>query len=336
MKIILKTVLLLLLLSSFYGNEKSGKGRFINTVNGKINMERLNFSLTHEHIMSNFGAKQSYFANYDTVALYNQVVPYLNKVKSQGVATIFDCTAAYFGRDVKRLKAIADATGIQIVTNTGFYGAANDQYVPELAYRLPEKEIAQIWIKEFRNGIDQTKIKPGFIKLGFDDGEPSAIDVKLFKAGILTHLKTGLTIVVHTGNNPKAATKQLELLEEKKVSPNAWVWAHANNVQDLELLINAASKGAWISLDGVKESNIAEYVSKIEMFKSKKLLHKVLLSHDGNSFPRGGKIRQYDVIQTILIPRLNALGYTKEEINQLMVRNPQQAFMTRVRKAEKI
>jgi predicted metal-dependent phosphotriesterase family hydrolase len=204
--------------------------------------------------------------------LLNQVVPYLKKMKSLGISTIFECTAAYFGRDVETLKALADTTGMQIVTNTGFYGGYNDYYVPKSALTMSEEKIAQIWIDEFEKGIDQTGIKPGFIKLGFDDGTPSDIDKKLFRAGVIAHISTGLTIEVHTGNNPAAATEQLSILEEKKVSPSAWVWVHANKVTNNESLIAAAKKGAWISLDGVNESNKAEYVTKINLFKAQNLL----------------------------------------------------------------
>ncbi|MDN5210564.1 phosphotriesterase [Fulvivirgaceae bacterium BMA12] len=322
--------ILLLTWPSCQTDQKNDVG-FINTVNGRISVEKLKFALTHEHIMSNFGAEANYLPQYQRDSLFDQVLPYLKSIKALGVSTIFDCTTAYFGRDVNILKALADASGMQLITNTGFYGAANDRYVPEFAFKQNAAEISKRWIAEFDNGIDQTGIKPGFIKLAFDNGAPSEIDIKLFVAGILTHLSTGLTIAVHTGDNPLAAAKQLALLEEHQVSPEAWIWVHANKVKNEQLLIDAAKKGAWISLDGVKEANVAEYIRKIGYFKAQNLLHKVLLSHDGNSFPRGGKIRTYEAISKNLIPALKEQGYTDEEIDQLMVKNPQQAFAIKIR-----
>ena len=58
---------------------------------------------------------------------------------------------------------------------------------------LSPKEIASKWIDEFEDGIKSSGIKPGFIKLAFDDGVPSSIDLKLFEAGVITHQHTGLT-----------------------------------------------------------------------------------------------------------------------------------------------
>ena len=324
----MKLILLLLSLSCSSQHLDSGLAQ---TVNGKIESEQLGFVLTHEHVMSNFGADPKSASQYDEASLMLQVVPYLKKLKSLGITSILDCTTAYFGRNVQLLKRISEQTGVQLITNTGFYGAADDRYVPVLAYDATAEEIARLWISEFERGIDDTGIKPGFIKLAFDAGEPSGIDLKLFKAGILTHLETGLTMVVHTGNNTEAVEEQLNLLEKYRVKPNAWVWVHANKVEDTQLLISAAKKGAWISLDGVNASNITEYTEKLNLFKKHELLHKVLLSHDGNSFPRGGEIREYHAILTDLIPKLRQIGYSDSEIRQITIENPKNAFSIKKR-----
>jgi len=299
-----------------------------------VEVDELKFALTHEHLMSNFGKDPSEASQYDETALLNQVIPYIRKIKSLGVNSIFDCTTAYFGRRVDLLKTMADSTGIQIITNTGFYGAANDRYVPEFAFEAAAEEISKVWIEEFEGDIDGTGIRPGFVKLAFDDGIPSEIDKKLFTAGILTHLNTGLTLAVHTSNNPEAADTQLKLLEQYNVSPNAWVWVHANQVEDVELLLMAASKGAWISLDGAKTSNVEEYIDKIDRFRSQNLLHKILLSHDGDGFPMGGEIRKFEAVPQNLIPAMLANGFTEKEINQIMVQNPKEAFMIRTRRTD--
>lgn len=305
----------MLLISSCQADKKhTAEQSYIYTVKGRLPIDSLNFSLTHEHIMSRFGGEPAYLPNYDSVLLFEQVVPYLKTIKSKGVRTIFDCTTAYFGRDVRILQKLSDSIGINIVTNTGFYGAANDRYVPALVHEASEDEIAAIWISEFESGIDETGIKPGFIKLAFDAGPPSPIDLKLFKAGIITHLRTGLTLAVHTANNPEAALAQLALLEDFNVDASAWVWVHAHQVGDQQVLFESASKGAWISLDGVDESNISDFIETIEAFKNQKLLHKILLSHDGDSFQMGGGMRKYEAIKDRLIPALLKSGYTAAEI----------------------
>lgn len=330
--VIQKILLFVSLIAVFQACSSSEKDNSINTVNGSVTADKLGFKLTHEHIMSNFGKDISETSEYDEAALLKQVIPYLKKIQSLGVDTIFDCTTAYFGRRVDLLQTIADSTGLQIVTNTGFYGAADDRYIPQIAYNSAPEDISEIWVDEFENGIDGTDIKPGFIKLAFDNGIPSEIDKKLFEAGIMTHLETGLTLAVHTGNNPEAVDIQLNLLQQYGVSPEAWIWTHAHTSSDLNLLIETAKKGAWISLDRVNSSNLQHTIDWLQRFKSENLPHKILLSHDGNGFPGGGEIRPFEAVMNDLIPALRANDFTDEEIDQLFVQNPKDAFSINIRK----
>jgi len=305
---------------------------FIYSVHGKMDISELGIAFTHEHVMSQFGAEPAYVGEYDKELLFKQVIPYLKEVKALGVQTIFDCTTAYFGRNVNLLKEMADSAGIEVITNTGYYAGAKDRYVPESAYESTSEEIAEIWIDEFNNGIDDTGIKPGFIKLAYDDGDPSDIDSKLFIAGIHAHLKTGLTMAVHTGDNPQALHKQLQLLDEYGVSPSAWVWVHACNTKSDSLILAVAESGAWISLDKFKPHQVEDYISRISLLKEKGFLDQILLSHDGNSFPRGRDIRGYQAVITDLVPALMESGFSEEEVNQMLVVNPQNAFRVSVRK----
>ncbi len=307
-------------------NTQNENTAFMHTVNGTIAVDSLGYVLSHEHIMSNFGSNIDSTSIYKEGKLFEQVIPYLKGLKAAGVQSIFDCTTAYFGRRVDLLKKISDATGIHIITNTGIYGAANDRYVPPMAYEVGLETLSKIWIEEFENGIEGTKIKPGFIKLAFDSGTPSEIDKKLFEAGILTHLKTGLTLAVHTGGNKEAAQTQLALLKKYNAHPSAWVWVHANAFEDVDFLLEVAKKGAWISLDGVKETESHKYLERIKRFRKTGVLHKILLSHDGNGFPRGGEIRKFDAISQNLVPVLLSNGFTENEVHQLLVENPKKAF----------
>lgn len=334
MKTNLKLLFVLVNLILLFSNCKNAKNpNQINTVQGAINLSDLGLSLSHEHIMSNYGKEIDETADYDSIKLFNQVIPYLKKLKSLGVNSIFDCTTEYFGRRIDLLKKISDSTKIQIITNTGFYGAANDCYIPEFAYQASAESISEIWIDEFKNGIKGSKIKPGFVKLAFDNNvQLSDIDKKLFKAGILTHLNTGLTLAVHTGKNIEAARFQKELLNKNNIHMSAWIWTHANKVNDTQILIDLASEGAWISLDGVKKSNTNEYIERIKLFKRNNLLNKILLSHDGNGFPSGGKTREFEAIFQNLIPEMLKNGLTENDINLILINNPKEAFKIKIRK----
>ena len=313
------------------------------TVRGPIKPEDLGTCLHHEHIVSRFGEDPEEHALYDHDHALSDVVPYLKFMQELGCNSIMCCTTKYFGRDVKLLRKISEASGMHLIANTGLYGAADDRYVPEFAFKASADEIATLWIDEYNNGIDGSNIKPGFIKVGIDNGPLSEIDAKLVRAGAICHKATGLILQVHTGDNLDAVNKQLSILDEEGVSPSAWVWIHAQNVKNDSDLLQAADKGAWISLDTLRTANYYEqrngapitvdrHLELLVFLKTKGYLKQVLLSQDGSSYPQQGKSkRTFEVLFTTFIPMMKGAGFTDDEIRQLIVENPANAYSIKKR-----
>lgn len=303
------------------------------TVTGEITAEKMGFTLTHEHVMSIFGGAPAKVAQYDEEKLFARVIPYLKMLKTFGVETICDCTAAYFGRRADLLKKISEESGVQILTNTGYYGAANDRYVPDHVHQETAEQIAVRWIDEWKNGIDGTGIRPGFIKIGVDEGLKSDVDKKLIRAAGLTHLETGLTIASHTSRSTDAAVEQVTILTEMGVDPSAWIWVHAHNVEDVADLQPIANAGAWISLDGIRKETLDKHINALRYLRRFGVLHRVLLSHDGNSFRYGDRpFKAYDAIVHEFIPLMKKANFRDEEITRFLVENPREAFGVKVRR----
>ena len=308
---------------------KPGSG-MIMTVTGPIIPDRMGFTLPHEHVMSAFGAEPARRAVYPTEEVLGVVLPYLSKLKKLGCQTLLDCTTAYFGRDPELLRRISIKSGMQIVTNTGYYAAAQDRYVPSQAWEEEVDEIAAGWVREWTDGIDESGVRPGFIKTAVDEGPLSAIDRKLVQAAILAHKQTGLTIQTHTGNNPETARAILSMLAVEKVQPSAWVWVHAHQLADTAPLIEAAKLGAWISFDGVSADSAAHILKMLKDMQSADLLRHVLLSHDGDSYCLGN-FRPYDYILTEFSKSLLENGFSALEVERMTVINPMRAFTVNVR-----
>lgn len=309
------------------------EGRIM-TVMGPIAPEAMGTALPHEHLASRFGAPPARRPDYDEARLFEAVVPALRRVRELGADTVADATAAYFGRAPRILKQLSERTGMNVLTNTGYYGAADDRYVPEHAYEEEAGALAARWLEEWREGIDGTGIRPGFIKTAVDGGPLSEIDRKLVRAAARTHLESGLTIAVHTGDNVQAATEQLAVLREEGVAPAAWIWVHAHDVRDPSALAEAAQQGAWIEFDNIGPDAIEQHVELVQAMKQRRLLEQVLLSHDGDSFPIAKwSPRPYDTLFTTFLPRLREAGFSETEVRQLTVENPRRAFTVRVRAA---
>lgn len=303
---------------------------FIMTINGPVSADKLGITLIHEHLLVDFiGADKINDSRWNRQEVVKKVLPYLQELKQYDVKTFFDCTPAYLGRDVRLLKMIADKSGLQIVTNTGYYGAGDNKYLPPHAHQDTAEQLAKRWIKEFEKGIGDSGVKPGFIKIGVGSGPLSALHKKLVVAAAITHLATGLTICSHTGP-AIPALEEIELLQQNGVDARAFVWVHAQAEQDKSNHKKAAENGAWISLDGIGWGDVDNYADSIEKLKQANLLHRVLISHDAGWYkpgePEGGKFTGYTNIFTQLLPLLKNKGFTETDIEQLLVKNPAEAF----------
>ncbi|WP_091873942.1 phosphotriesterase family protein [Pricia antarctica] len=315
------------------------------TVTGPIEPEEMGLALIHEHIMVDWiGADSTGQHRWDRNEIVERALPYLKEIKEYGVTTFLDCTPAYLGRDPYVLKKLADRTGIHILTNTGYYGSGNNKYIPEGLMNTSAKEMAFHWIREFEHGIDGSGIRPGFIKISVENEEIlSEIHRNLIEAAGLTHLKTGMAIVSHTGGDSPAMA-QIRVLKEMGVSPSAFVWTHAQN-GTMNGYLQAASQGAWISLDNIDggTSNDTEGTGNIDWFvktllelKDRGILDHILISHDAGWYnvgeKNGGYYKGYTDLFTQLIPRLKQNGFTQKDIDLVLMENPKRAYAIHIRK----
>jgi phosphotriesterase-related protein len=328
------SIILLLVISVFMQACNRDKGEIM-TVKGIIPASEMGITLTHEHVLVDFiGADAISYDRWKKPEVIRKVIPYLFEAKKRGCKTFIDCTPQYIGRDPLLLRALSDSTGLNIMTNTGYYGAGNDKYIPAHAYFETADQLAARWTDEWNNGIEGTGIKPGFIKIGVGPGELSELHRKLVQAAARTHLKTGLTIASHSGKAVPAFA-QLGVLREEGVSAEAFIWVHAQAENDSLSYIMAAKAGAWVSFDGISEDNANEYLRLLKFMKSNKMLNKVLLSHDAGWFrpevEGGGDFRGFTALFDKLLPLLRKEGFTEKEINQLLVLNPSKAFAVRKR-----
>ncbi|PSL21536.1 phosphotriesterase family protein [Dyadobacter jiangsuensis] len=318
----------------FMGSATLADPLYTYSVKGKILTSELGTSLIHEHVLVDFiGAEKISPDRWKHDEVIRKVLPYLLEIKQRGIQTLVECTPAFIGRDVVLLKKLSEQSGLNILTNTGYYGASDNKYLPKWAFTETAEQLANRWITEFEHGIEGTGIRPGFIKTGVNSGALSELHQKLIEAAAFTHLKTGLTICAHTGP-ALPAREEIEILKQSGVHPSAFVWVHASG--SAEELDSVGQSGCWISLDGVNTDNIAKHVELLTFLKNKGRLAQVLISHDAGWYrpgePGGGEFRGYTAISDKLIPALKTNSFTEADIRTLMVTNPAKAFAISVRK----
>jgi len=307
------------------------------TVTGPIAPEKLGATLPHEHICINpIGARHvAHDHNYNPAKVFDRMVETLMILRRKGARTLIDGTTDGRGRDPKLLKRISEATKLQIITPTGLYGADGGRYLPSYAFSETPDQIADRWIGECRDGIGNSGIRPGYIKIGVGMSPLSDMDKKLVLAAAKTHLETGLTIASHTTHGD-AAHEQIDILEAEGVDPMAWIWVHAQTESRRGVIVKAAERRGWVEFDGVNEATVEEHLELIHLMKKRGLISRVLISQNLHGYTvgehGGGHIVPYFTMFKLVIPQLFRAGWNLEDVEQLTVVNPMRAFAARVRR----
>ncbi len=314
--------------------------KIIMTVNGPVPASEMGITLTHEHVLVDFiGADSTGYHRWNKEEVVKKVVPFLAEIQKYQVSTLVECTPAYLGRDPWVLKALSEQTGMHLVTNTGYYGAHNNRFIPAQFHQMSAEMVSHLWVEEFKNGIDGSGVRPGFIKIAVDNSDTlSAAHRKIITAAALTQQKTGMVIASHTGPDAPAF-EQISVLQSHNIDPSCFIWVHAQ-LGTLEGNIKAARLGSWVSLDNVNLKrepgsayDVEWYAERIAALKEAGFLHRVLISHDAGWYKpeeeRGGDFRGFTGIFTTLVPALKSLNFSKEELDQLLVVNPSEAFSLR-------
>jgi len=308
-------------------------GPRVHTVRGPVDPGDLGVTLMHEHVLVDFvGADKVSRDRYDADEVFRAALPHLLAVRAKGCRTLVECTPAWLGRDPALLQRLSTASRLHIVTNTGYYGAAEDKFVPAHAYTETADQLAARWTAEFRDGIEGTGIRPGLLKIGVDKGALSAIDRKLIVAAARCHRQTGLRIGVHTGDGA-AALDILETLKAEGVAPEAYLWIHAQNESDRSIHVKAAEAGAWVEFDGVGPQSLDGHVQAVTDMIRRGHLGRLLVSQDAGWYhvgePGGGVYRGYTYLFETFLPALRLKGATEAQIRTLLVENPARALTLR-------
>lgn len=308
----------------------AGGPPIVMTVRGRRRADQLGVVLPHEHVLVDFiGAAEISPSRYDPEAAFARIRPFLDRVRALGCETMFECTPAYLGRNPRLLVRLSETTGLNLVTNTGYYAARQNKFLPPHALTEDADQLAARWLREWEDGIDGTDVRPGFVKIGVDAGPLTAQGRTLIRAAARVHRSSGLTIAAHTGDSA-AAAEQLAILREERVRPDAWIWVHAHNAVDEAALLGAGRAGAWLGFDGVSPRTLARVVQLVTAMKRESLLGRVLLSQDAGWYrpgePDGGQFRDFEFLFRAFLPALRTAGFSETEIQQMTVTNPAQAY----------
>ena len=312
----------------------------VETVRGPIATSELGTTLMHEHLfvlqpeaLQNYGHVwgESYWEEDVRV---DDAIAKLRAAREAGIRTIVDPTAPGLGRCIPRIQRINAEVDLNIVVASGVYAFLE---LPNfLHYRLPEA-IAELFVREIREGIDDTGVRAAFLKCAVEEHGIVGDIPKILDAIALAAVDTGVPVMVHT--NARAATGTLALAEltRRGVDPARIVVAHAGDSNDLEYLRTIGDTGASLGFD---RFNIPHFNPDEDRLRTLLALlgegygDRIHLSHDAACFTDfmvgdpafADEQPDYLHVSRVILPQLRQAGVTENEIDELMVANPQRFF----------
>jgi len=295
------------------------------TVRGAIPISQLGLILPHEHLFLDFRSPSH--AEADATDVLRRLRPYLEEIRTQGVTALVECTPVGVGRNVEILRALSEAIDLPVVAATGSY---RDDRVPVELRTLSREALTEWMVRELTEGIEDTGIRAGFIKLASTDSGLTPLEERLLRAAAHASRATGAAMASHTVAGA-VALRQIAILEEEGADPRRFIWVHANNEPDPALHTEAARRGAYLEYDaiGAPGQSDQHYIDLIRRAADGGLARQVLLSQDAGWYDAGqpkAPIRGYGYLVQHFLPALRQAGFAEAEIRTLTVENPQRAF----------
>jgi phosphotriesterase-related protein len=308
----------------------------VETVRGPMDAAELGTTLMHEHIfivqpeaLQNWGHAfgPSYWNEEERL---DDAVSKLGAVRDAGIRTIVDPTAPGLGRYIPRIQELNRRIDLNIVVATGVYAFLE---LPNfLAYRRVEA-IAELFIREIRQGIDDTGVKAAFLKCAVERHGVIGDIPRILEAVAMAAVETGRPVMVHTNAAARTGVDALETLTGHGVKPEQIVIAHAGDSNDLGYLRAIADTGAWLGCDrfGIEHFNpLADRIRTLLALLGEGYGSRIHLSHDAACFydfmvgdpAFADEEPDYLLITNQVLPALRREGVIQEQIDEMMIANP--------------
>ncbi len=306
----------------------------VNTVTGPVSSADLGCTLMHEHVFVEYGtalqdcrplgsAREQILSTCFAVAA---------QVKACGIATIVDPTTTDLGRNIPLLKAVSEHSGLNIVCCTGIYSTATYQ---ALCLRLGGPEaIADLFVRELTDGIGNSGVKAGIIKL-VTGSEIDDDDHELLCACARASVATGAPIITHTEGI--LGPEQQRILHDHGVPFEKIIVGHSCISTSFTYHRQIVEAGSFIGFDrfGMEGGMPDEVrVQSLKKLIDAGFLDKLIISHDSVWYwVNGPKIgsgpyknwKPTNFFERV-IPMLHYAGVSDDQIETILTDNPRRYF----------
>jgi phosphotriesterase-related protein len=320
----------------------------VNTVAGPVSPDNLGITLMHEHILFGYPGWEGdqTIAPFNYQAIVKEGVGLLEELKLFGLKTYVDATALDSGRCPEVYKEISERTGVNIICSTGYYyeGEGSSTYWKfRSALTDVSEEIYELFMKEIVEGIRDTGIKAGVIKVGSSKDIITDYEKIMFRVAARVQKDTGVPIITHTQEGTMGPD-QARLLISEGADPKRIQIGHMSDSTSIDYQLSTLEQGVYVSWDRMGLQGLVgcpmdeeRYPVMIDLVK-KGYANRLMISHDFVAHWLGRPLSLPDELLPFIadwhpthlfkhiIPALKKGGVTEEQIKTIIEDNPRRLF----------
>jgi phosphotriesterase-related protein len=315
----------------------------IQTTTGTATPAELGRTLVHEHVLVGFpgwelDSKAPKFKRAEAMA---RAVDQMQELQGHGVGTFVDPCPMDLGRDAVFLAELSQKSGMRIICTTGAYFEAEGN---TYTFRhLPIEEITAIYVQGIEQGIGETGIKAGAIKIATGAPTVSAYERKLVTAAARAAKITGVPLISHT-QDACCGHDQIDMVTGEGVPADQLLVGHSDGRDDFDYQQSLAARGAYVGFDrfGISLFQPDEVrVKNVLKLAAAGHLERVLMSHDSIMCWLGRPVPYANTFEAMLdmlpewrstrifkkiVPMLREGGMSEREVETILVDNPRRLF----------
>jgi phosphotriesterase-related protein len=239
-----------------------------------------------------------------------------------GLALVAELSVPGSGRDPFGLRRISVDSRVSVVAATGYYWDPIHRDVLTGTIEWLRGNMAG----EIENGIGDTGVRCGVIKVGTDVGSPPVAVERLFVAAAKASRDTGAAVVCHT-STPDQAQWQIDVLEGAGANLSRVLISHLHSLPSFDDLCGFAARRIKFGFDQIgfaKGPTYTDYADLIVRAIDAGFIDQMMISTDVARRVRlhrhGGT--SYGTLFSELLPVLRERGVTAVQIETLVNQNP--------------
>ncbi len=255
-----------------------------------------------------------------------------SRFREAGGATIVDLTTIGLAPDPSALRAIAAATGLNVVAGAGYY---REKCLPAEVLERSVDELAdelERWVVE---GMYGTDVRAGILG---ELGTMSPIrpfEERQLQAAARVQRRTGVAINVHPSIWAHEHLRIIDILEEAGADLGRVAISHCDQLVEPDWHRQIAERGVNLCFDtfgaefeyegdGSREPTDTERIDCLQRLLDAGRASQLLLSHDICSLLQLHRYDGpgYDHVPTTIVGRLRSAGASQTDIDRMLIENP--------------